>query len=76
MSLQGQLDVPEVDVAFFKAHYSNLMYKAILKATQRSFAAMKRRLGSKTSERQAETIQVLSWQGEASVRRLHGHGNV
>jgi dynein heavy chain len=41
------IDPTELDL--FRSYYSSLMYKAILLATQRSFAAMKRRLGSKTA---------------------------
>uniref|UniRef100_A0A383W453 AAA+ ATPase domain-containing protein n=1 Tax=Tetradesmus obliquus TaxID=3088 RepID=A0A383W453_TETOB len=41
------VDAREVDL--FRSYYSSLMYKSILLATQRSFAAMKRRLGSKTA---------------------------
>eukprot|EP00899_Mesostigma_viride_P009796 jgi/Mesvir1/18818/Mv04309-RA.2 len=36
-------------IAKFKKHYSRLMYQAILSATKKSFNAMKRRLGSRTS---------------------------
>ncbi|KIZ06068.1 Dynein gamma chain, flagellar outer arm [Monoraphidium neglectum] len=44
---QCVLDEHEVDM--FRAYYSGIMYKAILASTQRSFAAIKRRVGSHTS---------------------------
>ena len=39
----------EADVAAFRAHYSKLLYNAVLRATKESFNAMKKRLGSRSS---------------------------
>ena len=36
-------------VANFKAHYARLMYSAVLQATRKTFEALKKRLGSRTS---------------------------
>mmetsp|Transcript_5388 Transcript_5388/g.12712 ORF Transcript_5388/g.12712 Transcript_5388/m.12712 type:complete len:4322 (-) Transcript_5388:507-13472(-) len=44
-----EVSLNDGDAHLFKAHYSKLMYQAILTATQKSLQAMKRRLGSKAS---------------------------